>query len=421
VTGLLPALGGGANGVVPLVAGGLSGVLAMSALIASGVVPVGGGPAVSSAFVVSACQGQGFVAIAHPGDRVLVTGRSVDGSWYRVFVPGPVGEGWIRTADVDLLAGDPVPVAGCGKVAGVIGTSSPAASPDGSAIASPTVTVASTATPSTQTTTETGGQPPASSTPGSTSPSATANAPPTFTLNPPQAVPTTIGTNPLGTGSCGRTALASRLKTSVADPDGVASVQLWVLKPGSSSYVRLSHDFSRNAAYWYATIDTAKDGIQDAGTLRYRAVAIDAKGANATSRSGSLRIVRCDTEATISGGINLPQGFLGIYTLDGSLYACRFSIPWRYLLSDADGLSGNQLSYSITHTNVTPLSGTIELVARSRLGYWTGGSAAPSPPDPYAGLNTVSWTVTTTDGYGGRTSRSQTAYVNFISCPAVPN
>jgi hypothetical protein len=56
VSGLLPALGGGANSVVQLAAGGLSGVLAMSALIATGVVapppppaghvarPGGGGP-----------------------------------------------------------------------------------------------------------------------------------------------------------------------------------------------------------------------------------------------------------------------------------------------------------------------------------------------------------------------------------------
>jgi len=416
--GLLPSLGGGANGITQVAAGGLSGVLAMSALIASGVVAVGGPePTGPPTFVVSACQGQGFVAVARPGDRVLVTGRSVDGSWYRVFVPGPIGEGWIRALDVDLLGADPVPVAGCGKVAGVAGTPGPMKSVQPPATAGPTAIAPPTATPGATLTRETDGQT-ANSTPG---PTATPNAPPTFTLNPPQAAATTIGTNPLGTGSCGRTALASRLKTAVTDADGVVTVQLWVLKPGSRSYVRLNHDFTQAAGYWYNTIDTADDGIMDAGTLRYRAVAIDAKTAQTTSKSGSLRIVRCDTEATITGGINLPQGFLCIYILDASLHSCRFSILWRYLLSDPDGLSGNQLSYSITHTNVAPLGGTIKLVGRSLLGYWTGASTAPNYPDPYEGLNTVTWTVTTFDKYGGRTSRNLTAYVNFILCPAVPN
>src|SRR6266508_3432967 len=316
----------------------------MSALIATGVVAVGGGgSAASSEFVVSACQGKGFVAIARPGDRVLVTGRSVDGTWYRVFVPGPVGEGWVRTVDVSLLATDPVPVAGCGQVAEVMGTPGPTA--------------------------------------------------------------TASGTNPLGTGSCGRTGVTSRLKTAVTDADGIASIQLWVQKPTSTSYVRLKHDFKQAGAYWENSIDTAGDSVKDVGTLRFRAVAIDTKGAKTTSRSGSLRITRCDTEATISGGINLTSIF-GIHVLTG----CSFSIPWRYTLGDTDGLSGAKLSYTITHTNAATLRGTITLSRRFLSSYWTGSSIPPSVSskdyNPYDGLNTVACTVTTTDKFGGTTSRS---------------
>jgi hypothetical protein len=414
VSGFLPALGGGGGNVLQLAAGGLSGVLAMSALIATGAVAVGGGSAASPDFVVSACQGKGFVAIARPGDRVLVTGRSVDGTWYRVFVPGPVGEGWVRTVDVSLLATDPVPVAGCGEVAEVMGTPVPTATPttvtDSPTVTSPTAEP--TTAPTAKTTANAGAAPPAT-------PAATPNVGPIFTLNPPQAAPTTIGTNPLGTGSCGRTGVTSRLKTAVTDADGIASIQLWVQKPTSTSYVRLRHDFRQAGAYWENSIDTAGDSIKDVGTLRFRAVAIDTKGAKTTSKSGSLRITRCDTEATISGGINLTSIF-GIYVLTG----CSFSIPWRYTLGDTDGLSGAKLSYSITHTNAATLRGTITLSRRFLSDYWTGSSTPPSVSskdyNPYDGFNTVAWTVTTTDKFGGTTSVRRSATVDYQACPPTP-
>ncbi len=61
MSGLLPALGGGANSIVSLAAGGLSGVVAMSALIATGVVAVGPPAAGPQAQALTGCPGSGSV------------------------------------------------------------------------------------------------------------------------------------------------------------------------------------------------------------------------------------------------------------------------------------------------------------------------------------------------------------------------
>jgi len=119
MSGLLPALGGGAANVVQLAAGGLSGIIAMSALIASGIVSIHPAPPPAGgldSLGLLACPDAGsLVAIAEPGDRMLVTGRSTDGAWLRVYVPGPVSnDGWAPAATITLLAdGSSLPVAAC--------------------------------------------------------------------------------------------------------------------------------------------------------------------------------------------------------------------------------------------------------------------------------------------------------------------
>jgi len=118
MSGLLPALGGGAGNVIQLAAGGLSGVLAMGALIASGVVAVDPGPSPSEGSLslsILRCLDEGsVVAVAQPGDQMWVTGRSADGAYLRVYVPGPIGDGWVPASTVNLLAdGTALPVVAC--------------------------------------------------------------------------------------------------------------------------------------------------------------------------------------------------------------------------------------------------------------------------------------------------------------------
>ena len=108
-----------------------------------------------------------------------------------------------------------------------------------------------------------------------------------------------VNTNPLGTGSC-TLALGTGLTTRVSDPDGIAGIQLWVRKPGAATYKRLSHDFTNNGGTWNDFINAKDDGVTTAGTLSYYALATDTKGAKTKSKTRSIKIVRCDTEAQIA-------------------------------------------------------------------------------------------------------------------------
>src|SRR3989442_15257316 len=76
---------------------------------------------------------------------MLVTAKSQDGSWLRVYVPGPTArDGWVPATSVALLAdGTSLPVAACGGVKAEKGTPAPTGTP-GIALASPTQSVAST-------------------------------------------------------------------------------------------------------------------------------------------------------------------------------------------------------------------------------------------------------------------------------------
>jgi hypothetical protein len=388
VSGLLPALGSGANGVISLAAGGLSGVVAMSALIATGVVPVGAGPSAGSQdLVVSACQGQGFVAVARPGDQMLVTGKTADGAWLRVYVPGPPGEGWVRASEVNLLADGPLPVADCGDVAVVPRSLAPTPT------ATPTATPTGTARPS--------ARPTAAPTP-SPSPTPTPNPGPRFTTQP-YSDAATVNTNPLGTGTC-TYALGTGLTTKASDPDGVTAIQLWVRKPGAASYQRFSHDFTNNGPTWNDFINAHDDGVTTAGTLSWYALAIDGTGARTKSTVRSLKIVRCDTEAEIGGGINLPPyqygpGYVLHYRhCDGTDLV---SIPWRLSLVDGDGLTLARLAYTVrAASGVTLTSGAPPL---SHVGsYWTASSGTFNA---YAyNVVSVAWHVATTDRFGGQTT-----------------
>lgn len=92
---------------------GLTGVLVIGALAACGTASDTAAPISPSAqpagdLAIVACPGSGaLLALASPGQQMLITGRSADGSWLRVHVPGPIGnEGW-APADAFQVDGDP--------------------------------------------------------------------------------------------------------------------------------------------------------------------------------------------------------------------------------------------------------------------------------------------------------------------------
>jgi hypothetical protein len=395
----------------------------MSALIASSVVAVNPSPpAAPPNLVVSGCMGDGpAIGVAKPGDQLWVTGRSADGAYLRVHVPGPIEEGWVLAENVTLLAGDAIPVAACIQVAQATGTPGPTAVP---ATATPTTGPTATARPTARPTTKPTAQPtagPTQAAPPTATPTAkpapTPNVGPVFTTQPVSGS-TTMGWNPLQAPNCPYP-VTIRISAAAADPDGVAAMQLWLQKPGATSFVRPGHDFALSGSLWLASISTATDGVAAEGALSYYAVAIDSKGAQTKSTTRTLEVFRCDTEATISGGINLPRSSTGIYQLT----TCgSFSIPFAYTLSDRDGLSGATLTYTIRNSNGAPTLGPRTLTMtryKILVDPWRVGSIAPrTGNDAYLGLNTVNFWVTTTDRYGGTTtsSRKRTATVDYESC-----
>lgn len=168
-----------------LAAGGLSGVVAMGALIAGGIVPVQGAQTYGEppgALAIVACPGSdSALALADPGQRMLVTGRSADGAWLRVYVPGPAGnDGWVPATSVELLGERPVlPTAECEvqstRTATPVATATQGATPT----PSPTPTPHQTTAPPTPLLTPT--SKPATPPP---SPPPTPTASPTPTLSP---------------------------------------------------------------------------------------------------------------------------------------------------------------------------------------------------------------------------------------------
>jgi hypothetical protein len=385
--GLLAALIERAGSLIQAALGGLAGVVATSALIAAGLVPLGDVPAPSDgALALVRCPGNGpVVAVAQPGERMLVTARSADGAWFRIFVPGPVaGDGWVRAGSIELLAdGSGLPVGNCGDVAAATAIpETPAPSP--TPAPTPTTTPQSRiATPSPTTVAPT------------PSAAATPNAGPVFSAQP-AASRATIAFRPLGTGDC---ATAASITAAASDSDGVAQVQLWVKKPGAASFARLSHDFVRAGARWSNTIDATKDGLTVAGTLLFYAVAIDANGASTTSKAKSISVVRCDTEASINGGIDFDRNSQGQYEI-----FCE--LRWLFVITDADDVTGVKLTY------VDPPGSAARSIILTRVvgtvSSWTGRSIVV----PH-GVSTVAWTVKSTDRFGGTTAVARTDVVHY--------
>jgi hypothetical protein len=381
-----------AGSLVQVAIGGLTGIVATAVLVASGMVPVGEPAPSPVPLALVECPGSGkVIAAAQPGEQMLVTGRSADGAWLQIYVPGPVStQGWVPADSVRLLAdGSSLPIGTCGAVADAAGSPqpTPATSPTLVAPSAPTG-----ATPSPPTATST----PISTPIPTATPAPTANAGPVFSAQPTTSL-TTIAFKPFGSGSCASTA---SITTAASDSDEVAAMQLWVKKPGAASFARLPHDFVRAGTKWTNSIDTGRDGINAAGTLAFYAVAIDAHGARTISKSKSIKVVRCDTEASINGGIDAP--------LINGQREIVCALIWEFAITDRDGFSGATMVYSIP-PGTPPLTKPIPLTLEpGTTNVWTARTTFV----PH-GTFTVAWTLTTTDGFGGSTSLSRTEVVHY--------
>jgi hypothetical protein len=229
-------------------------------------------------------------------------------------------------------------------------------------------------------------------------PTPTPNLGPRFTTQPYSDV-AIVNTNPLGTGICAY-ALGTGLTTKVSDANGVSAIQLWVRKPGASTYKRFAHDFTNNGATWNNFINAKDDGVTIAGTLSWYAVAIDGAGAKTKSTVRSLKIVRCDTEAEIGGGITTPFTFSGTIYVATYEYGSQYYVPWSFAVADPDGLTKATLTYTLRDpSGVTIKAGTIALANTGSA--WYGRSQTFDANTNAYKLNTATWRLVTTDKFGG--------------------
>jgi hypothetical protein len=198
----------------------------------------------------------------------------------------------------------------------------------------------------------------------------------------------------LETGDCTGLTTTVTISTAVSDPDGVKSIQLWVRKPGASSFGQFSHGFSNHGATWTDFIKTYLDRINTVGTLSFYAVAVDAKGATTKSATGSIETIRCDSPASINGGIDLPPGSGSDFEAQGC------GISWTFTISDPDGhLTNARVTYSLSGPSTG--NGSVTLAYTLFFKTWSGQTGyVLSQPGQY----TVNWQVTSTDVTGGTTT-----------------
>ncbi len=432
MSGLLPALGGGGSSgglsglltthaAVQVAAGGLSGLIAMSAAIATGVVPVGAGTSGSLTLALVDCpESASVVAVASIGERMLITAKSADGGWLRVYIPGPVGHnGWVRADTVDLLAdGSTLPIAGCGGVGGIVGVPSPTPTGDLGEIAptvGPTTGIVATASPTAKPTTKpttaptaTPNTPPptiqaTAAAPPTATPSPTPNVGPVFTSVPTSSVPK-IFADPSGEGDCWGLPRRTTIKVVVNDPNGVARVDLWVKKPGASAFAQLTHNFSNHTSYWSAFIDAYYDHINAGGTMSFYAVAVDGTGLNTKSQTGSVAVRQCDTDAAVTWFIDLPQASDGTYLMQGN--CVTGPVPWYFKITDPDG-SVSTAVLTVTKTNYYATSKQTVTLHRGLI-YWYGETTTLDS------LTTNAWVLTATDSNGGTTVVSGSVKISSI-------
>ena len=247
-----------------------------------------------------------------------------------------------------------------------------------------------------------------------------ANTGPQFTLLSSDS--STVDTDPFKSGTC-NDALGTGITASATDSDGVKSLTLFFTGPGLAGTT--SRLMNQDGANWYSFINPTDDGITGSGTISWWIVAADSKGATTKSATQSIAVVRCDAPAVIRSSLTAPNGPNGpAFTWCEN--ATTFSdAQWLVYASDPDnGSTPLQVTLSWTLTNVArtgggaTTSGSIVALYRSGNNYTaTIPSAVTTSWYPaFYGANSLTWTVTTVDQYGGTSQSKGSTRLGISSC-----
>ena len=225
------------------------------------------------------------------------------------------------------------------------------------------------------------------------------NTGPTFT-NGPSAGDSTLYADPLQVG-CG-SPIGTEIRATITDIDGVASAKLIFTDQSGATTTRSMQGFAGNL--WTSFINANDDGTQAGGTFTFQVIAVDTKGATTTSDSQSIRVVRCDTEATFDfGGATTP-----VYNAPP---CTPTSVTIPVFASDRDngGRDSSRLQVVVSWqaTNLRTgraISGDAQAVFQKGNSFL---ASFPVTADWQATLYTLTYFATSTDIYGG-TSKSFT-------------
>jgi hypothetical protein len=241
------------------------------------------------------------------------------------------------------------------------------------------------------------------------------NAGPKFTLL--TASPSSIIADPLGVGCSGST--LSELRARATDVDGVKSIKLFFKKPGASGYTGRS--FTLDGGTWYSYINTvgSVDNIVRNGSISWYAVATDKKGATTKSPVRSIKVTRCDSEASFDfGGVTSA-----VYTPPS---CSPNKVTVQLYAQDADaGSPSNRLKVTLRWSAQNNRGAGFGSYSGKANGVFQKGNAY------VASISTVGWKspglwtltlyMTSTDPYGGASKSFTTTYdLNVYGSCVIP-
>ncbi len=218
----------------------------------------------------------------------------------------------------------------------------------------------------------------------------------------------TLYWDPLSVGTC---QTASNMTAVIKDTDGVASATLFYRRPGDAGYQSKPMDNTTIKGRWYANLDTLGDKITipnpPTGTLRWYIKAVDKKGLSSQTTTRTITIRRCDAEATFYVDDLFPTS--------GSFCPPKTTsvqMNWSFSITDPDEMVSATLAYHVVNgSNSLSRSKTIN-VSNGRFSI----QSVPLDGNTWYAHNSVTWTITTRDRYGGRSSESGKGTFDIFVC-----
>ena len=238
------------------------------------------------------------------------------------------------------------------------------------------------------------------------------NTGPTF-VSGPSAGDATLYADPLQAG-CG-SPIGTEIRATITDVDGVKSAILVFTDQAGTAVQRPMTGYAGDL--WSSSFNANGDGTQGNGTVSWYVVATDSKGAQTTSATQSLAVVRCDTPATFDfGSVTSP-----VYNAP----ACSpTSVTIPVYAADRDNAAAgdkdsSRLQVVVTWQATNLRSGKV-YSGQAQAVFQKGNlflASFPVGTDWQATLYSLTYSATSTDIYGGSTSSLlRKAQISVYAC-----